>query len=145
MEQSILDSVKKVLQIGPDDDSFDLDVMIHINSAFSTLHDLGVGPVEGFTIQNGTDTWNDFIPTAVDPVQQNQVKTFVILNTRLLFDPPATSFQLEAFQKQIDQITWRISVRREELDWVDPKYLVIRDPDPIEGVIPGVVDGGDAY
>jgi hypothetical protein len=120
MEQSILTSTKKVLQIGDDDESFDLDIMTHINSAFSTLHDLGVGPEEGFVIEDADLEWTDFLPDEEDKMQLNRVRTFVFLHCRLLFDPPATTFHLAAAQEQLNEVTWRISVNREGEEWVDP-------------------------
>lgn len=131
MEQSILTSTKKVLLIGPDDDSFDLDVMIHINSAFSTLNDMGVGPDDGFFITDAALTWDDFLMD--DPVQQNQVKTFVILSTRLAFDPPSSSYLLDSAQRLIAELTSRISVRRENKKWAAP-----------DETLPDVIDAGDA-
>src|SRR3954453_11700809 len=133
MEQSILKSTKKVLQIGPDDESFDLDILTHINSAFSTLNDLGVGPDEGFTIEDGSTVWEEFL--SEDIPQANRVKLFVFLQTRLLFDPPTTTFHLTAVQSQLDQLIWRINVNREAADWVDPNAPNL----PIDILI---VDGG---
>jgi hypothetical protein len=138
MEQSILKSTKKVLHIGPDDESFDLDVMTHINSAFSDLHDLGVGPAEGFGIEDDAAVWDDF---SSDAVERNRVKTFIFLKVRLLFDPPATTFHLKAQQDQLDEVTWRLSVGRESTEWVDPDPVV--DPDEEVVTTPGVLDGGD--
>lgn len=120
MEQSILTSTKKVLQIGPDDDSFDLDIMTHINDAFSTLNDIGVGPEEGFTIEDADPEWEEFLPDSEDKVQLSRVKTFVFLHTKLRFDPPATTFHLNAAQEQLTEVTWRLNVKNEETDWVDP-------------------------
>ncbi len=114
MEQSILKSTKKVLHIGDDDESFDLDIMTHINSAFSTLHDLGVGPLEGFAIEDMEAEWEWFVED--EPVQLSQVKTFVFLHSRLIFDPPTTTYHLNAAQEQLAEITWRLNVRRESVD-----------------------------
>jgi hypothetical protein len=133
MEQSILKSTKKVLHIGPDDDSFDLDVITHINSAFSTLHDMGVGPTLGFVIADGTPVWDDFLPASEDQVQQNQVKTFVLLHTRLAFDPPSSQFLMDAAQKQLEEVTWRLSVRRENAAWAPPADALV-----------DVIDAGEA-
>lgn len=133
MEQSILTSTKKVLHIGSDDDTFDLDIMTHINSAFSTLNDLGVGPEIGFSITDDTAEWADYIPDEPENATQiNRVKTFVFLSTRLIFDPPGTSYVLTALEKQLQEVTWRLNVKREESEW--------SDPDPGELV---VIDGGD--
>jgi hypothetical protein len=131
MEQSILNSTKKVLQIGSEDESFDLDIITHINSAFSTLTDLGIGPEDGFAIEDDTIEWDAFLTDAEDLKTLSRVKTFVFLHTRLLFDPPNSSFLLESMNKQIEECVWRINTQRENVDWVDP------DP----GFI--LVDGGD--
>jgi|SRR3954447_3017814 hypothetical protein len=118
MEQSILISTKKVLQIGSDDDSFDLDIMTHINSAFSILNDLGVGPEDAYMIEDEEPEWGEFtVPT---DHTLNLVKTFVFLNTRMLFDPPGTTFHMNAVQEQLKEVTWRLSVKREGEEWVDP-------------------------
>lgn len=122
MEQSILTSTKKVLNIGPDDVSFDLDVMTHINSAFSTLTQLGIGPASGFRIEDDVAEWVDFL---VDETTIDSVKTYVYLKVRLVFDPPATSFVINALEKQITEIEWRLNTHREETAWVDP------DPDEV--------------
>jgi hypothetical protein len=140
MEQSILTSTKKVLQIGPDDESFDLDIMTHINSAFSTLHDLGVGPIEGFVIEDETAEWNSFLEN--DPVQLSQVKTFVYLHSRMLFDPPTTSFVQTSIEKQLEEVVWRLNVRREGREWVDPNSLEPVEAPPVV-VQPPVLDGGE--
>jgi hypothetical protein len=118
MEESILKSTKKVLGIGPDDASFDPDVIQHINSAFSNLSQLGVGPEEGFSIEDESEEWAD---VGIDfPAILNEVKTVVYLRTRLLFDPPATSYHLAAIQDQIVEHEWRINTMREATGWVDP-------------------------
>lgn len=129
MEQSILKSTKKVLQIGDDDDSFDLDIITHINSAFSTLQDLGVGPEEGFIIEDDESEWSDFLPDEEDKMQLSRVRTFVFLHSRLLFDPPATTFHLNAAQEQLSEATWRISVNREGEAWVDPDPPILVSDD----------------
>lgn len=119
MVQSILTSTKKVLQISEEDASFDLDIITHINSAFSDLHDLGVGPDAGFTIEDAEPTWADFVADD-EKTEQSRVKTFVYLKTRLLFDPPTTTFHLNACHEQLKEVEWRLSANREDTDWVDP-------------------------
>jgi hypothetical protein len=117
METSILISTKKILGIAADYTAFDLDIITHINAAFSTLTQLGVGPENGFMIEDDTVEWADFI--AVDE-QYNNVKTYVYLRVRMLFDPPATSFAIDAMKSQIEELEWRLNVHREETGWVDP-------------------------
>src|SRR4029077_8389210 len=122
METSILTSTKKILGIAEDYTVFDLDIITHINSAFSTLTQLGVGPPEGFMITDATAKWDDFV---ANDFQYNPVKSYVFLRVRQLFDPPSTSYLIAAVEKQIQELEWRLNVYREGLDWVDP------DPPPV--------------
>lgn len=118
MENSILKSTKKILGIAETYTAFDLDIITHINSAFSVLHQLGVGPTNGFFIEDDGPEWEEFIGTDVG---LNMVRSYVFLKVRMLFDPPTTSFLLEAMNKQIQEHEWRISTHREWLlDPVDP-------------------------
>lgn len=110
MNGSILVSVRKVLQIATDFTEFDADVIMHINSAFSTLNQLGIGPVSGFMIEDAAATWDTFL--LGDP-RMNAVKTYVYLRVRLLFDPPAASYAVDAMKEQIKELEWRLNVVRE--------------------------------
>jgi hypothetical protein len=132
MEQSILKSTKKILNIGLDDTSFDLDIITHINTAFSVLHDLGVGPQAGFIIEDEIEEWSAYLPDPEDLVELNKVKTCIWLRARLLFDPPTSAFLLDAIKEQLREQEWRLSTNREETEWVDPDPPVVM-----------VVDGGD--
>lgn len=114
MTDSILNSVKNTLGLTESYDAFDQDVMLHINSVFAILHQLGVGPVQGFQIQDATATWTSFTD---DEILLNPVKSYMYLRVRLLFDPPSTSFHLEAIKEQIKEFEWRINVQREEGLW----------------------------
>ena len=114
MEGSILQEIKKLLGISPDEECYSLDIIIHINSAFSTLTQLGVGPKEGFEIKGDNEVWGDFV---TDITQLNFIKNYIYLKTRMLFDPPSTSFVLEAMKNQISEYEWRLLSRVEvELD-----------------------------
>lgn len=139
MEESILTSTKKVLGIAEDYTVFDLDVITHINAAFSTLTQLGVGPNAGFMIENAEAVWADFIG---EDLQYNSVKSYVFLRTRQLFDPPATSYLIASYEKQIEQLEWRLNVHREETAWVDPTPVDL-DPSVPYGD-PVIIDGGGA-
>ena len=102
---SILNSIKKLLGLGSEYKAFDTDVMIHINSVLSTLHQLGVGPKEGYAITGDEQTWSEFLKDY--PLVQ-QVKSYVYLRVRLLFDPPPHAFMLTAVQEQIKEMEWRM-------------------------------------
>lgn len=115
--QSILNSTKKVLGIAEIDTSYDADILMGINTVLADLNQLGVGPVEGFEIEDDVATWETFIGT--DP-RMNPVKSYMYLRLRMLFDPPSTSFALDAMKDQITKFEWRINVVREGDSWIDP-------------------------
>lgn len=112
MEESILISTKKILGLDAEYTPFDLDVITHINAAFSTLNQLGVGPVAGFSINDDSSQWAEF---DVPENQIQMVKTYVYLKVRVLFDPPGTSFLLEAANNQIKEYEWRLNAFREDV------------------------------
>lgn len=104
---SILGSIKKLLGITEVYDVFDKDLVMHINSVFFVLTQLGVGPAEGFAIQDETAVWDDFIPCGAN---LEAVKSYVYLKVRLLFDPPQSSALTEAINRQISEFEWRLNV-----------------------------------
>jgi hypothetical protein len=124
MEQSILTSTKKILGIAEDYTVFDLDILTHINTAFSTLTQLGVGPADGFMIEDASALWTDFDPID-DHLNYNTVKSYVFLKVKQLFDPPTTSYLISAYEKQIEELEWRMNVYREETEWVDPEPPIV--------------------
>lgn len=134
MIQSILTSTKKSLGIDASYTAFDEDIIILINSAFSTLNQMGIGPVNGFAIEDASAVWSSFIGTNL---KFNSVKTFVYLTVRMIFDNASmTSHVSSAMKAERDEIGWRLNVTREETEWIDP------DPEPI---LPGdILYGGDA-
>lgn len=117
MEDSILKTTKKILGIDEAYTAFDLDICTHINMVFTTLHDLGVGPPEGFFIESDEALWVDY---ELDPLQRNAVKTYVFLRVKLAFDPPQTSFHINAIQEQVKELEWRLNTRRENVEWQPP-------------------------
>lgn len=110
---SILDSIKKTLGISSDDESFDLDVTMHINTAFSVLTQLGVGDPAGFVIEDNTALWSSYSP---DMVLLASVKSYVYSKVRLLFDPPATSFGIDAMKAMVEEMEWRLNVTGETIN-----------------------------
>lgn len=117
MTTSILDSVKKILGLDPSYTAFDTDVILHINTVFNVLHGIGIGPTDSFMIEDNTATWDAFVGADLN---LNAVKTYVYLRVKLFFDPPATSFVIESMNKQIEELEWRLSVKREGESWTDP-------------------------
>lgn len=103
---SILDDVKHMLGLLPNETAFDSDVIIHINSVFGTLTQLGVGPDVGFMITDNTAQWNDFVTDVV----LNPVKSYMFLRVKLFFDPPQTHFTIGSMDRQIQELEWRLLV-----------------------------------
>lgn len=105
--ESILTSIKKLLGIEEKYTQFDEDIVMHINSVFLNLTQLGVGPAEGFLIEDSSATWYDFIG---DSNQLQAVKTYMYLKVKLLFDPPLSSSVVESMNGMIAELEWRLNV-----------------------------------
>ncbi len=108
MADSILDTIKKMLGIPATDTAFDTDIITNINSVFMILNQLGVGPDIVFEITDSSAVWSDF---TTDILLYSAVKTYIYLKVKLVFDPAGTSFVLDAMQKQILELEWRLSVQ----------------------------------
>lgn len=109
---SILTSIKKLLGITEDYTHFDSDLIMHINSVLMILTQLGVGPPEGFFIEDSSATWDDFIS---DDTELQSVKTYVYAKVRLMFDPPTSSVVMECMNRMISELEWRLNVVAEML------------------------------
>lgn len=106
--ESILTSIKKLLGIAEEYTHFDNDIIMHINSAFTTLTQLGVGPSEGFYIEDESTYWSDFIE---DMTKVQAVKTYIYLKVKLVFDPGSVgSSTLAAYERQISELEWRLNM-----------------------------------
>lgn len=103
---SILNNVKKLLGIDSDDDSFDVDVMTIINSTILSLAQMGIGPSNGFIVTSIENEWTDWIVTPT--INLEGVKTYLYLKTKLIFDPPTNSTVIEAFNKSLSELEWRM-------------------------------------
>lgn len=109
--ESILTSIKKMLGVAEDYDYFDADIIMHINSVFMTLNQLGVGPENGFSIEDDTSIWTDFIP---DVNKLQAVKSYMYLQVKILFDSASLgAATLAAYERQIQQFEWRLNVAAE--------------------------------
>lgn len=107
METSILNSIKKLLGVADDYTEFDEDIITHINTAFLNLTQLGVGPQEGFSIEDDAAEWGDFIE---DKAQLQAVKSYIYLKVKLIFDPPLSSSVIESINRMIAELEWRLNV-----------------------------------
>ena len=108
--ESILTSIKKLLNIGEDDEAFDMDIIMHINSALMVLTDIGLGPADGYAIVDDGNTWEEFLGEGVN---YEAAKTYVYLKVKIIFDPPPSTAALEAMNNQAKEYEWRLNVRAE--------------------------------
>ena len=106
--ESILTSIKKLLGISEDYTQFDSDIIMHINTVFLNLTQLGVGPSEGFSIEDETTYWEDFLYVDSN-AQLNAVKSYIYLKVKLLFDPPLSSSVIESMNRMISELEWRLN------------------------------------
>lgn len=110
LQESILNSIKKMLGLDASYTAFDTDIIIHINSVFMILNQLGVGPEEPFTIISEDEIWADFLDTNK---YLELVKSYMYLKVRLIFDPPTTGVLHEAMERQVKEFEWRLNVQAE--------------------------------
>jgi hypothetical protein len=126
--ESILTSIKKMLGITEEYEHFDSDLIIHINSVFMILTQLGVGPPSGFSIQDKSTTWKEFIS---DETKLQLVKSYMHMKVRLIFDPPLSSAVIASMEKMIAEAEWRLNVaaetdeeKSEEYESYDGEYRI---------------------
>lgn len=112
MDSSILTSIKKLLGLSEEDTSFDQDIIMHINTVFNILAQLGVDPENGFSIEDDSAIWSDYLGEATN---LELIKSYIYMKVRLMFDPPTSSILADAMNKNISELEWRINVT------VDPK------------------------
>ena len=112
-DDSILDITKRLCMTDPEDTSYDLELITHINTVFFVLSMLGIGPVNGFSITGRTETWGQFIGEE----SIHAVRTYMGLKVRMLFDPPATGPATEAMERQAAHLECLLNINAEEVKW----------------------------
>lgn len=110
MDKSILTSIKKLLGIAESCTDFDADIIMHINTVFLVLNQLGVGPDKVFSIEDSRTTWSKFLK---DDTNLEAIKTYIHLKVRLIFDPPLSAAVKEAIQANVNELEWRLNVHAE--------------------------------
>ena len=115
-QDSILATIKKMLGIDDDYSVFDMDLIVLINSALMNLQQLDVGPKDGFVVKDYTQTWHEFL---TNEVKLEAAKTYVYLKVKTVFDPPSSSFVLEAYNKQIQELECRLIMQAESVEEFD--------------------------
>ena len=116
MNEQILTSVRHAIGLGEEHTYYDSDLILHINSTFDVLHQIGAGPTEGFAIEGELETWNDYFNR--EPARViNFVKTYMYISVKLLFDPPQNSFLVKSLEDKQKEYEWRINVAAESGLW----------------------------
>ena len=113
-DNSILASIKKMLGYNADYTPFDQDIIILINSTFMTLHQLGVGPKDGFVINGYSEQWSDFLDA--NKVIMTAVQEYVFMKVKMVFDPPANSFVMSAMQERCKEYETRLNIQAESVE-----------------------------
>ena len=115
MEDSILNSIKKSLGITPEYTQFDPEIIMHINSVFMFLQQIGVGPTNTYSIESDSETWTDFFSSA-NVKDVSAAKSLMFLKVKMLFDPPTIGSVNESYNKLIDELTWRCSIEGDNVN-----------------------------
>lgn len=111
MNESILSTIKKLLGVTDDYDYFDQDLLIHINSALMSLSQIGVRPSQDFYTLDKDTTWSEYLGYDYqENIDFGSIKSYIYLKVKLLFDPPQNSFTIEAINKMITEMEWRINI-----------------------------------
>ena len=103
---SILESIKKLLGIPKEYEAFDVDIIMHINTAFAILNQLGLGPESGYGIEGYAESWDDYMTS----YNMSMIKSFIYLNVRLAFDPPTSAALIDSMRRTLDELTWRLEL-----------------------------------
>lgn len=109
INDSILDSVKKMLGYEPEYTEFDQEILMHINAAMFTLRQLGVGPQDGYTVSSSDQTYADFLGEGAKTIPQ--VRTYLYYKVKLAWDPPQSASVLEVLKTEIAEAEWRLNVQ----------------------------------
>lgn len=134
MTDSILNTTKKLLGIAEEYKEFDPDIIMCINSVFTILAQLGVGPSSGFSIHDDSSTWNDFMSETENGEKVEAVKNYIALKVRLMFDPPTSSTVLQSVNNMVSELEWRLNVL------CDTTYSVSNEIEYVNKVLEGILN-----
>lgn len=137
-EDSILTSTKAALGLLDEDTSFDLELVMHINSALSMFNQLGLGPDNGYAIIDKDQIWDDFLG---NELRYNDARSLLFLKVKMLFDPPTVGYVVTAYEKVIEEMTQRLAITRDEIENPLPPPEVV---DPLDVGEEFILDGGGA-
>ena len=97
-----------MLGIDETDESFDIDIKTHINTSTMILSQIGIGPKNGFTVTSKDQLWTDYIDSST--INLEGVKQYIYLKTKIIFDPPTNSTTIDAINKSLSELEWRMQL-----------------------------------
>ena len=106
MEGPILSSVKELLGISYEDESFDFEILMHINATLAILFQMGVEEAGDTPVIDITTTWRELFGDRTD---LEMVKTYIYFKVKSMFDPPTNSAGLESLNRVMKEFEWRIN------------------------------------
>lgn len=112
-KDSILNSIKKMLGIDPDNHDFDLDILVNLNSSIFILQQNGIDPKDGFTLTNENQTYEDYLKDE-DLNLKDAIAMYLFVRTKTWFDPPSSSIVMETYKQTANELLWRIRISKEE-------------------------------
>lgn len=113
-KKTILEDIRHAIGLGDEHTFFDSDLILHVNSTFDIIHQLGAGPIDGFVIEDGSETWDDYF-AGYKTIEF--IKTYMYISVKLVFDPPQNSFLVKALEDKQKEYEWRINVAAESKYW----------------------------
>jgi len=111
MNESILNTIKKMIGIEDDYDAYDTDIIVSINAAFGTLNQIGIGPDEGFSISDASTTWDAY---TTEVTVLNLLKQYIYLKVKNVFDPSASSAVSTSYDNVVKELEWRLNMEHEK-------------------------------
>lgn len=105
MEQSILKTIKKLIGVYAEYNYYDTDFIVHINTVFAILNQIGIGTSDVFFITGEDELWSDFLEndTMLQPVID-----YMYIRVKLLFDTPSSSTLSESLKNTLSELEWRL-------------------------------------
>jgi len=104
--ESILDTIKQLLGIPIEDESFDTDIKVYINTITPNLAQMGIGPKNGFIVISKDQLWSEYVDSTI--INLEGVKQYIYLKVKLIFDPPTNSTTVQAINDSLKELEWRM-------------------------------------
>lgn len=117
INDSVLNSTKKLLGIMPEEKDFDQDIIAAINASIFTLSQLGLNTKDGITVYDETTTFSDLFKDCVDSLDIEAVRQYIYIKTRIAFDPPQVNALAEMFKEQKKELEWRLRLSAEQSEY----------------------------